>query len=154
MFRAIPLNLPPYPLRVSTDGDKHFIFDELRKKHLVWTPEEWVRQHWIQHLIRAKKYPKGLIKPESGLQLQGMPRRSDLLIYNTAGERILLAEFKSPDVPVSPAAFEQVSRYNSVYQIPLLLISNGLTHYCWKIDFETKTYQFIRDIPVYKADYS
>lgn len=150
MFRPVPLQLPPYPLQVSTDGQRHYIFDELRKKHLVWTPEEWVRQHWIQHLIQQKQYPKGLIRPESGLKLQGMARRSDLVVYNPEGEMILLAEFKSPDIPINEAVFDQVSRYNTVYKIPLLLVSNGLTHYCWKIDFEQNTYTFLEELPAYR----
>lgn len=150
MFRPVPLQLPPYPLQITTDGQKHYIFDELRKKHLVWTPEEWVRQHWIHHLIQQKHYPKGLIRPESGLKLQGMTRRSDLVVFNTEGEMILLAEFKSPDIPINEAVFDQVSRYNSVYKIPLLLVSNGLTHYCWKIDFEQNTYTFLEELPAYR----
>lgn len=150
MFKPIPLKLPPYPIQISTDGKRHYIFDELRRKHLVWTPEEWVRQHWIHHLIQVKKYPKGLLKPESGLHLHGMPRRSDLLAYNAAGNMVLLAEFKSPNVSINTSVFEQVSRYNSVYRIPLLLVSNGLIHYCWKIDFEHGSYEFLEELPLFE----
>jgi len=147
MFQPVQLNLPAYPVRLSTDGQKHFVFDELRKKHLICTPEEWVRQHWIQHLIRAKGYPKGLIKPEGGLSLHGMPRRSDLVIYNTSGEMILLAEFKSPSVALGQEVFDQISRYNSVYRIPLLLVSNGLEHYFWEIEWESNSYRFLDELP-------
>lgn len=152
MFKPVPLNLPPYLARLSTDGEQYFIYDELRKKHLVCTPEEWVRQHWIQHLIREKGYPKGLIKPEGGLSLHGMPRRSDLVIFNTSGRMILLAEFKSPAIRMGPEVFDQISRYNSVYRIPLLLASNGLEHYCWEIDWETNSYRFLDDLPDYRPD--
>ncbi len=150
MFKPVPLNLPPYPVKLSTDGKKHFIFDELRKKHLVCTPEEWVRQHWIQHLILAKNYPKALIRPEGGLSLHGMPRRSDLVIFNTLGEMILLAEFKSPSIRIGPEVFEQISRYNSVYRIPLLLVSNGIQHYYWETDWETNSYRFLEELPEYR----
>lgn len=78
-----------------------------------------------------------------------MTRRSDLLVFNTDGEMVLLAEFKSPDVPLRNAVFEQVSHYNTVYRIPLLLVSNGITHYCWRIDFENNTYEFLNELPLY-----
>lgn len=149
MFEPIPLNLPPYPLRISTDGKRHYIFDELRRKHLVWTPEEWVRQHWIQHLIEVKKYPRALIRAEGGLRMNEMQRRSDLLIFDPTGREILLAEFKRPSVPIGPAVFEQISRYNSVYKIPLLMVSNGLQHYYWEVDRSSGTYRFLDDLPDY-----
>lgn len=152
MFTPVPLNLPPYPARLSTDGKRHFIFDELRKKHLVCTPEEWVRQHWIHYLIQHKKYPKGLIRPEGGLSLHGMPRRSDLVIFNPAGSMILLAEFKNPKISIGPDVFDQISRYNSVYRIPLLLVSNGLQHYFWEIDWDTNTYKFLDELPDYTGE--
>lgn len=151
MFEPIPLNLPPYPLRVTTDGTKHYIFDELRRKHLVWTPEEWVRQHWVHHLVKVKKYPRALIRTEGGLILNQMQRRSDLIVSNSAGRMILLAEFKRPSVPIGPAVFEQISRYNSVYRIPLLMVSNGLQHYYWEVNSDSGTYQFLEDLPVYDA---
>lgn len=151
MFTPIPLNLPPYPLQLSTDGKKHYIFDELRKKHLVWTPEEWVRQHWIHYLIHEKKYPKTLIKSESGLVLNGMPRRSDLIIFNNKGERILLAEFKRPSVALTQSVIDQVSRYNLVYKIPLLMVSNGLQHIYWTVDAETREYKFLAELPIYSV---
>lgn len=152
MFTPVPLNLPPYPARLSTDGQRHFIFDELRKKHLVCTPEEWVRQHWIHYLINEKKYPRGLIRPEGGLSLHGMPRRSDLVIFNPAGSMILLAEFKNPKISIGPDVFDQISRYNSVYRIPLLLVSNGLQHYYWEIDWDTNTYKFLDELPDYMGE--
>lgn len=152
MFTPVPLNLPPYPARLSTDGKRHFIFDELRKKHLVCTPEEWVRQHWIHYLINEKKYPRGLIRPEGGLSLHGMPRRSDLVIFNPAGSMILLAEFKNPKIGIGPDVFDQISRYNSVYRIPLLLVSNGLQHYYWEIDWDTNTYKFLDELPDYMGE--
>lgn len=152
MFTPIPLNLPAYPIQLSTDGQKHYIFDELRKKHLIWTPEEWVRQHWIQHLIHEKKYPKGLISAESGLVLHGMPRRSDLIVFNNQGEKILLAEFKRPSVPIDQAVVDQVSRYNLVYKIPLLMVSNGLQHIYWTVDTASKEYRYLPNLPAYKAE--
>jgi len=151
MFTPVPLNLPPYAARIRRDGGKLFIFDELRKKQLVLTPEEWVRQHWVQHLIRAKRYPRSLIRLEGGLRVNTMPRRSDLVVYDTEGNKVLLAEFKAPSVRITQTAFEQIARYNSVHRIPLLLVSNGLQHYCCRIDFNSGTFEFLPDLPDFDA---
>lgn len=149
MFTPIPLNLPAYAAKIQQDGTKSYIFDELRKKQLVLTPEEWVRQHWVQHLIRTKRYPKSLIKLEGGLKLNDMPRRSDLVVFDTNGNKILLAEFKAPSVKITQAAFEQIARYNTVHRIPFLLVSNGLQHYYCHIDFERGSFEFLTDLPTF-----
>ncbi|WP_262245649.1 type I restriction enzyme HsdR N-terminal domain-containing protein [Parapedobacter soli] len=149
MFKPIPLNLPAYAANIQRDGTKLLIFDELRKKQLVLTPEEWVRQHWIHHLIHVKRYPRSLIKIEGGLTLNNMPKRSDLVIYDTQGSKILLAEFKAPSVKITQAAFEQIARYNIVYRVPILLVSNGLQHYYCRIHFETGRFEFLAELPDY-----
>ncbi len=147
MFTPIPLNLPAYAAKIQQDGTKSYIFDELRKKQLVLTPEEWVRQHWVHHLIHAKRYPRSLIKLEGGLKLNDMPRRSDLVVFDTNGNKILLAEFKAPSIKITQAAFEQIARYNTVHRIPFLLVSNGLQHYYCRIDFERSSFEFLADLP-------
>jgi len=148
MFKGTPLNLPPYPFRLRRKNEKVYIFDELRKKYILVTPEEWVRQHWIQHLINQKGVAKGLIQSEGGLKLNGLQKRTDLIVFNTIGERILIAEFKAPEIKITQQVFDQIARYNIVHKIPLLLVSNGLTHYYCKINFEDETYQFIEDLPL------
>lgn len=150
MFTPIPLNLPAYAANIRRDGTKLLIFDQLRKKQLVLTPEEWVRQHWIHHLVHGKGYPRSLIKIEGGLSVNSMHRRSDLVVYNTAGNKILLAEFKAPTVKITQAAFEQIARYNMVHRVPLLLVSNGLHHYYCRIHFEEGRFEFIADLPDYQ----
>ncbi len=147
MFAPIPLNLPAYPAKIRQEGDKLFIFDELRRKQLVLTPEEWVRQHWIHHLINAKRYPKSLIKIEGGMTLNEMRRRSDLVVYDTRGSKILLAEFKAPSIKITQKAFEQIANYNSVHRIPFLLVSNGLQHYYCRVHFEHRSVEFLEDLP-------
>ncbi|MFC7525835.1 type I restriction enzyme HsdR N-terminal domain-containing protein [Parapedobacter sp. GCM10030251] len=147
MFTPIPLNLPPYAAKIQQDGTRWYIFDELRKKQLVLTPEEWVRQHWVQHLIHTKRYPKSLIKIEGGLKVNTMPRRSDLVIFDTGGNKILLAEFKAPSVKITQSTFEQIARYNTVHRIPFLLVSNGLQHYYCRIDFDRNSFEFLPDLP-------
>lgn len=147
MFKGIPLNLPPYPFRLKQEDGKVFIFDELRKRYLLVTPEEWVRQHWIQYLINQKRYPKTLIQCERGLKLNELQKRTDLLIFNRTGEKILIAEFKAPSVKITQEAFDQIARYNLIHRVPLLVVSNGLQHYYCHIDFERKSYQYIEDLP-------
>ncbi|WP_118194142.1 type I restriction enzyme HsdR N-terminal domain-containing protein [Albibacterium indicum] len=147
MFKGIPLNLPPYPFRLKQEDGKVFIFDELRKRYLLVTPEEWVRQHWIQYLINQKRYPKTLIQCEGGLKLNELQKRTDLLIFNRTGEKILIAEFKAPSVKITQEAFDQIARYNLIHRVPLLVVSNGLQHYYCHIDFERKSYQYIEDLP-------
>ena len=149
MFKPIPLNLPAHPFRLQVEDDQVYIFDEIRKRFLLVTPEEWVRQHWVQHLIQ-KGYPKALIQSEGGLTLNSLKKRTDLVIFNKSGERLLIAEFKAPSIKVSQAVFDQIARYNMVHRVPYLLVSNGLDHYYCKIDFETSTYFFLEELPLYK----
>ena len=149
MFSPVPLNLPPTSLKLSRIKDKIYIFDILRKKNLVLTPEEWVRQHWVHFLHQHKKYPISLMKIEGGLILNDLRKRSDLIIYNNQGKKILLAEFKAPEVKINTKTFEQISAYNSKHKIPLLLVSNGIDHYFCKVNFEDNSYHFIEDLPIY-----
>ncbi|WP_270087764.1 type I restriction enzyme HsdR N-terminal domain-containing protein [Sphingobacterium sp. SYP-B4668] len=149
MFTPIQLNLPPYPAKLTKENETVFIFDELRKKRLVLTPEEWVRQHWIHYLHQQKKYPKSLMKTEGSLKLNTLQKRSDLLIYNSLGKKIILAEFKAPNVKITQAVFEQIANYNTIHQIPLLLVSNGLEHFYCKISFDSHSYEFLKELPDY-----
>lgn len=152
MFKPVPLNLPSYPFKITQKLDKLFIFDELRKKDLVLTPEEWVRQHWISYLHNYKSYPKTLMKIEGGLLLNSLQKRSDLLIFNNKGEKVLLAEFKAPSVKITEKVFHQIANYNSIYKIPLLLVSNGIEHYYCRIDFEQSNFTFITELPSFHQE--
>lgn len=147
MFKGTPLNLPAYPFQLRKENNKVYIFDELRKKYLLVTPEEWVRQHWIQFLINQKGYPKTLIQSEGGLKLNDLQKRTDLVVFNNLGERILIAEFKAPLVKITQQTFDQIARYNFIHKVPLLLVSNGLNHYYCKINFENSSYEFLEDLP-------
>ncbi|NGM62195.1 type I restriction enzyme HsdR N-terminal domain-containing protein [Sphingobacterium sp. SGG-5] len=149
MFRPTPLNLPSYPLKLKRIKDKVYVFDELRKKILLLTPEEWVRQHWIHYLHTQKNYPKSLMHIEGGLNLHGLQKRTDLVIYNSQGEKILIAEFKAPGVKINEKTFEQINNYNMVHKIPLLLVSNGLDHFFCKINLNNNQYEFLKDLPNY-----
>lgn len=144
-----PLNLPPYPFKISDDNGQLTLFDEIRKKHIVITPEEWVRQHFVQYLINQKKYPKTLIKLEGGLRLHGMAKRTDIVVFNTTGDKILMIECKAPAVAINQKVFDQIARYNMTHRIALLAVSNGLQHYYCQIDFENQAYKFISELPAY-----
>lgn len=149
MFNPTPLNLPPYPFKITQRDDVVFIFDELRKKHLVLTPEEWVRQHFIQDLIIDKKFPKTLIQIEGGLVLNQLQKRSDILVYNTSGEKLMLIECKAPKVKITQSVFEQASRYNSIHQAKWIVLTNGLQHIYAKMDLKTGSFVFIEEMPFY-----
>lgn len=143
------LNLPSYPIKIKEEGDKKLIFDFIRKKYLVLTPEEWVRQNFVHYLIQEKKYPSSLIAIEKGLKLNELQKRADAVVYDTNGNAVVLIEFKAPKVKITESTFEQISRYNMVFKVPYLVVSNGLNHYCCKIDFEENSFEFIKEVPAY-----
>ncbi len=149
MFKPTQLNLPQYPFRLKQEDDTLSIFDEIRKKSIVITPEEWVRQHFVQYLIKEKKYPKTLIKLEGGHKLHGKARRTDIVVYNREGNKVLLVECKAPGVAITQKVFEQIARYNMTHKIELLAVTNGLQHYFCVINFEEGSYKFISELPVH-----
>jgi len=144
-----PLNLPPYPFKITDQDGQLFLFDEIRKKEVVLTPEEWVRQHFVQYLIKEKKYPRSLIKLEGGLRLNGQAKRSDIVVFNNRGEKILMVECKAPSVKITQKVFDQIARYNITHHVPLLAVTNGLNHYYCKIDFDNHRFDFIAGLDSY-----
>jgi hypothetical protein len=148
-FVPTPLNLPPYPFRITLKAEQHFIFDELRKKHLVLTPEEWVRQHFIHFLILEKKFPRSLIQIEAGLNLNDRQKRTDIVIFNTSGERIMVIECKAPGIKISQGVFDQAARYNSVHKAKWLVVTNGLKHCYAQIDHVASSFLFREELPIY-----
>ncbi len=150
MFIPTPLNLPPYPFKISERDDLYYIFDEIRKKHLVLTPEEWVRQHFLRYLIAEKGFPSVLLRIEGGLSLNQTRKRSDILVYDNLGEKIMVIECKAPSVPITQATFDQAARYNSVYKARWLAVTNGLSHYYAKIDHDKGAFSFVAELPSYK----
>lgn len=125
------------------------IFDNLRKKYLVLTPEEWVRQHFVHYLISEKKYPISLIAIEKQLTLNTRKKRTDILVFNQIGTPELIVECKAPSVKITQDTFDQIARYNLKLNANYLIVTNGLTHFYCKMDFKNKTYIFLRDIPAY-----
>ena len=141
------LNLPQFELIIKEKEGKKYIFDSIRKNYFLLTPEEWVRQHFINFLISTYNYPKQLIKIESGLRYNSMLKRSDILVYDREGEPFLLIECKSSDQKINQAGFNQVSLYNMTIKAKYIALSNGIKTYCCKINHENKSYEFVADIP-------
>lgn len=108
-----------------------------------------MRQHFIHYLITEKGYPAALMGNEVPITLNGMSRRCDSVLYDTSLRPRIIMEYKAPDVPLTQKVFDQISRYNIVMRVDYLIISNGLTHYCCRMDYENNTYQFLREIPDY-----
>jgi hypothetical protein len=143
------LNLPTYPFKIKTEGQRTQIFDGIRKKYLVLTPEEWVRQHFVHFLMSEKGVPGSLIAIEKGLVLNGMQKRCDLLVHDQSGLPLLIVECKAPKVKISQETFDQIARYNMVLKVDYLVVTNGMDHYCCRIDHKNSSYEFLRDIPLY-----
>lgn len=141
------LNLPEYAFRTKTDEGKPYIFDSIRKKFVVLTPEEWVRQNFIQYLKKEKKYPETLMAVEKQVMVNKKQRRFDLLVYLRNGQPHLIAEFKAPSVKITQDAFDQVVRYNMALRVERVVVSNGLQHFACEIDYVKNTYSYLKEIP-------
>ena len=144
-----PLNLPPHDLNIKSDGQNTYIFDVIRKKFLVLTPEEWVRQNFVHYLIEDLHYPAPLMMTENGLKLFNTQKRSDSVIYDRNGSPLVVVECKAADVKITQETFNQVARYNIKFKAPLIIVTNGLNHYCAKFDAEKSRYTFLKEIPKY-----
>jgi len=145
----IKLNLPEYPLRIEQVENTTWIFDPIRKKKVQLTPEEWVRQNFLQYLIRDKDVPPSLVRVEMGFKLNKLTRRSDIVVYDRAARPVLIVECKSPEVPLNQKTFDQVARYNLILKVDYLVVTNGLKHYCCRMDYDNHTYRFMDTIPDY-----
>jgi type I site-specific restriction endonuclease len=144
------LNLPNYKFRFKSNENKTLIFDNLRKKYMVLTPEDWVRQHFVQFLIEEKKYPISLIALEKQLTLNNRKKRTDILVFNKEGSPDIIVECKAPKIKITQATFDQIARYNLKLKANFLVVTNGLDHFYCKMDFEKETYIFLKEIPDYK----
>jgi len=144
------LNLPTYKFRIKSSENKFFIFDIIRKKHVVLTPEEWVRQHYVWFLIEEKKYPISLIAVEKKLTINKLTKRTDILIFDASGNPDIIVECKAPSVKITQETFDQIARYNLKLKANYLIITNGLEHFYCKMNFENECYDFLRTIPSFK----
>ncbi|REE82054.1 type I restriction and modification enzyme subunit R-like protein [Lutibacter oceani] len=144
-----PLNLPTYKFRIKSSENKHFIFDIIRKKYMILTPEEWVRQHFIHYLIEEKKYPISLIAVEKKLTINKLTKRTDILVFNNKGVPNIIVECKAPSVKITQETFDQIARYNLKLDANYLITTNGLEHFYCKMDTKNEQYIFLKNIPAY-----
>ena len=145
------LNFQLYNFRFKNNENKVSIFDEIRKKFIILTPEEWVRQHVVQFLLEEKKYPKPLINVEKVLKVNGLRKRYDVVVFNSDGSIFILIECKAPQIKITQTTFDQIARYNMTMKAQFLMVTNGLNHYFCKMDFENEKYVFLENLPNYNS---
>ncbi|HBF88212.1 MAG TPA: restriction endonuclease subunit R [Bacteroidales bacterium] len=143
------LNLPTYSFKTKFIDGKNYIFDNFRRKYIILTPEEWVRQHFLNFLVVEKHYPKSLISVEKNLIINQNSFRADIVAYNKNAEPILLVECKAASVKIEQTVFEQIGTYNILLKVPYLIVTNGISHFCCKINFLDSSYVFLKEIPDY-----
>ncbi len=145
------LNLPPFQIKTKQDNSGNVqIFDFLRHRYIKLTPEEWVRQHFTHYLIVYKGYPQALLANEVTINVCGVARRCDSVLYNAHGgtPRVII-EYKAPHITITQAVFQQIYAYNSVLKADYLIVSNGLSHYCCYVNYKKMRVEYLRDIPAF-----
>lgn len=145
----LELNLPSFDINVKKIGGKLSILDPLRRKFVALTPEEWVRQHFVNFLLREKGYPAALIANEIQIDLNKLKKRCDSVVYNRDLSPLMIIEYKAPDVDITQQVFDQIVRYNIVLKVKYMIVSNGLNHYCCIIDYDKQSFNYLSDIPNY-----
>ena len=143
------LNLPAFDAKIAVKEGKRTIFDVLRRKYVALTPEEWVRQHFVHFLLEHKGYPAVLLANEVQVQLNGTKKRCDTVLYRRDLTARMIVEYKAPEIVITQKVFDQIMRYNMVLKVDYLIVSNGLQHYCCRMDYGNNSYAFLQDIPEY-----
>ena len=144
------LNLPCADLKIKADvSGRAVVYDCWRRKWVALTPEEWVRQHFAWMLVQDKGYMPGRMGNEVSIRLNDTDRRCDTVIYDNEMQPYMIVEYKAPHIEITQTVFDQITRYNMVLKVDYLIVSNGLNHYCCHIDYNTKTYLFLPEIPHY-----
>jgi len=143
------LNLPTYSFSVKSEEGRSWIFDPVRRKYVLLTPEEWVRQNFLQYLVQEKDFPASLMAVEKEFTFNRMKKRTDILVHNRQGEPVFLVECKAPAVPVTREVFDQIGLYNLNYNVPWLVVTNGMKHYCCRFEKDEGKYRFTDRIPAW-----
>lgn len=145
------LNFSNFDFRWKQKDNIVYIFDEIRKKFVVLTPEEWVRQHVVHYLIYEKKYPKNYLNVEKQINVNGTVKRYDIVVFDSFGNYDILVECKAPHIQINQSTFDQIARYNFVMKANILMVTNGLNHYFCSINSTQNGYLFLRDLPLFKS---
>lgn len=143
------LNLPNYSFKIKSEHQRKVIFDGIRRKYVKLTPEEWVRQNFVQYLIQEKKCPQGLVAIEMSMNINRLARRSDVVVFNRQGKPQMIVECKASHIKITQDVFDQIARYNMKLRVEYLVVTNGVKHYCCKMNYQDQNYAFIQDIPNY-----
>lgn len=141
------LQFPSYDFRLKNRQNKPFIFDRVRKKFVTLSPEEWVRQHVVQYLIRERNYPLNHINVEKQLLVNGLKKRYDIVVFNADGSIHLLVECKAPKIAITQSTFDQIASYNLQLDATFLMVTNGLKHYYCQLSKNEEKYTFLTEIP-------
>lgn len=141
------LNLPPFNANIRREGKNVRIFDTLRQRFVALTPEEWVRQHFVNMLLTNYGFSSSLTANEVSLSLNGMSRRCDTVVYDKQLRPRMIVEYKRPSVEITQRVFDQICRYNMVMHVDYLVVSNGMQHFACRMDYERQTYEFLKEIP-------
>lgn len=144
----LALNLPEFDPKIKK-ADKIYIWDRIRRKYVTLTPEEWVRQHFINYLISEKNYPESLIANETQIILNNRKVRCDSVVYNNKLDPVCIIEYKSPDIKITQNVFDQIVKYNMVLKVQYLIVSNGIQHYCCRINYTNLSVTYLEEIPDY-----
>lgn len=146
----ISLNFHPFPFKIRKGSKGEEIFDLIRKKYVVLTAEEWVRQHCIAHLINEKSYPASLIAVEKSLKVNNLNKRTDIVVFGRDMQPKMIVECKAPHIEITNDVFNQIARYNMSLKVNYLLVTNGLQHYSCYINHQEETFHFLEKIPDYQ----
>lgn len=144
------INLPPFEIKLREEGGKREIFDFLRRRYVSLTPEEWVRQHFVHFLVEQKGYPKGLLTNELELRVGQKRLRCDTVLYDKQLRPLMIAEYKAPTVAITQRVFNQITVYNMLLHVDYLMVSNGMQHYCCRMNYDRNSYDFLPLIPEYQ----
>ncbi|WP_298246433.1 type I restriction enzyme HsdR N-terminal domain-containing protein [uncultured Christiangramia sp.] len=144
------LNFPSYSFRFKNNQNKVAVFDDLRKKFIILTPEEWVRQHTVKFLEKEKNYPVSLINVEKQLKIAGLTKRYDVVVFEPKGNIHIIVECKAPKIKITQDTFDQIARYNLSLKANYLMVTNGIEHYFCQMDYEKETYIFLTELPEYQ----
>jgi hypothetical protein len=144
------LNLPEYSFNIRGKEGEEMILDPLRRRFVKLTPEEWVRQNFIQYLINEGKYPLGLIGSEMQFGHNRLKKRTDILVHNRFGNPVMIVECKATEVLLEEKVFEQIVTYNMKFRVPYLVVTNGMRHYACKFSGDFTSWEYLNVIPLYE----
>jgi hypothetical protein len=143
----IKIVYPPYQPKIKKEDNKEFIFDEVRKQWVILTPEEWVRQNFLQYLIHVQQYPASLIAIEKEMMLGDLKKRTDIIVYDKATKPWMIVECKEMNVPLDEKVLDQILRYHISIPVPYLVITNG--SFCFGFEKANNGFIEMNQLPAY-----